>query len=613
MRRLFRLRLPLALTVAVAVQGVALAAGFVYIGSPLFPRPGWAAPATVGFILTYLLLTAAIGLGMCVVRVSPRSLRRRPTPPPPAGRERLASAPRVSGRGQGAWRFRRMDVVAHPASRRATGASLPPRALAVGLLYAALVLLAGGTHLGTRSGFWASSVPRMESDPSTGDGHVMWLEGVPLQEDSGPFLFGVEAMLGRVPAAEVDGIGRSGRVAYPFLASLIAPIASAGGSLYAGFALLNLALWWGGALAIYDLARRALRAEWIGVVAGVLVATGIGFTFAVGTPMSVVAAYGSVPIVLWVMDRLGVLTARSRITDDVLVACLAAGAGMLNSLLPFFLVFGVCYFAGRCDLRRLVLWAAVLGAIGQLWNVWLGWIGPRSWQVGLSGLRSALAVAVVVALLVGLTRLPRRWGEALVAAAVLAVVGVGVLVAVVLPGRFMSAGTIALAGLHIPEHITALVLPRIMGGGSTDVSALLEGLRLGALDLEIASAFPGPVLWLAAVGLPRLPQRWRDWAFAIIISAALTTFVQDTVTNAPHPRLMFLAYTGIYFLAAHGIANLYRLLSTAGGRIPWLSPSAARVVALTGVAVCLAAAIVPGQASLWGDWSFELMFHFQNV
>jgi hypothetical protein len=611
MRALFRLRLPLSLTVGVVVQGIAIAAGFVYVGSPLFPRPGWAAPATVSVLLSYLLITAAITLWMCVSRISPRRFGRM-TAPVAAGRAprpvTSASAEPITGA-----RFRRMSVQPQPGARRAIGNSVPLRQVAVGAGFAALVLLAGGTHLGQRSGFWASSIPRMESDPSTGDGHVMWLEGIPLQEDSAPFLFGVEAMSGRVPASEIAVIGRSGRVAYSFLVSLIAPVTAAAGSMYTGFVLLNLLMWWGGAVAIYDLARRAMHAEWVGVVAGVLVATGIGFTFAAGTPMSVVAAYGSVPIVLWVMDRFGVLTARSRLTDDVLVAFLAAGAGMLNSLLPFFLCFGACYFAGRCDLRRLVLWAAILGAIGQLWNVWLGWIGPRSWQVGLNSLRSVLVVLVVVLLLFGLTRLPRRLGEAIVAMAVLALVAIALLLAVVLPGRLMTAGTVALAGLHIPEHITALVLPKVMGGGSTNWMELLTGLRLGALDLEVASAFPGPVLWLAAAGMPRLPQRWRDWAFAIIISAALTTFVQDTVTSAPHPRLMYLAYAGVYFLAAHGVANLYRLLSTAGGRVPWLSPSAARVVALTGVAVCLAAAIVPGQASLWGDWSFELMFHFQNV
>jgi hypothetical protein len=171
---------------------------------------------------------------------------------------------------------------------------------------------------------------------------------------------------------------------------------------------------------------------------------------------------------------------------------------------------------------------------------------------------------------------------------------------------------VVIAGLQLPEYIAGRVVPRFMGAGWGSWAQVQEGLRQGALDMNVASAFPGPVLWLAAAGLPRLPQRWRDWAFAVIVSGGVTTFVMDTVTSEPHPRLMYLAYPGVYLLAANGVVNLYRLLAGAGLRWPWLPPRIARGVALAAVVVCVGASFLPGQASLWGDWSYDLMFHFRN-
>jgi hypothetical protein len=144
-------------------------------------------------------------------------------------------------------------------------------------------------------------------------------------------------------------------------------------------------------------------------------------------------------------------------------------------------------------------------------------------------------------------------------------------------------------------------------------SEIQDSLRLGALDLNVASAFPGPVLWLAASGVARLPQRWRDWAFAVIVSAGVTTFVMDTLTAEPHTRLMFLAYPGVYLLGANGLLNLYRLLAGAARRLPVLSPRAASGVAVAAVVVLVVLAAAPAQASLWGDWSYDLMFHFRGI
>jgi hypothetical protein len=188
-----------------------------------------------------------------------------------AGGNGAAVALRSPGRFQ-RWRLERSQ---HTGLVRASKPALRRVAVAAGL--AAVVLLVGGAHLGERSGFWATSQPRREADPSTGDGHVIWLEGHPLQEDSGTFISGIEVMTGRLPATAITGYARSGRTAYPFLVSLLTSVTGSAGSVYAGFVAVNFLFWWGGSLALYALARKATGSEWAGIAAGAMVATGIGF------------------------------------------------------------------------------------------------------------------------------------------------------------------------------------------------------------------------------------------------------------------------------------------------------------------------------------------------
>jgi hypothetical protein len=622
MRRLLRLRFPLALTVAALVQGIALAAGAEYLPRPFLPSPGWVSPVVVALMAAYLALTGVIGLWVCVARLAAWRAGWG------AGRRTVDAVavtgpvkPRESADGPGApgpdgalagRRFWRLKL-ARPDEGARLRASIPWRVVVAACLGVA-VLLAGATHLGERSGFWATSVPRWENDPSTADGEVLWLDGQPQQQDSGPFLSGLEVMTGRESADAISGYARSGRTAYPFLVGLAAPVTGVAGSVYGAFVLVNLLLWWGGAVAVCDLTRRAAGSTWAGLVAGIFVATGIGFTFAAGTAMSTAAAYGAVPIVLWVMDRLGVLTARSRLTDDVLTGCLASGAGLLNSLAPFFLVFGAAYYLGRSELRRLLLWAGLVLALGQAWSLWLGWAGrPAESPFFVGNVGAALAMLAGLLALVGLVRLPRRLGEGIVAGAVLGCTGLALLLLRLAPGQVRGAASLAVASLHLPEYIAARVLPMVLGTGSVSWIDALDDLRRGALDWDVLAAFPGPILLLAVLGLPRLPQRWRDWSLAIVISAGLTTFVMDAVTSSPHPRLMYLAYPGIYLLAAHGVANVYRFVADAFPRWRWLPAPVARGVAVAVVLACVVASAVPGQASLWGDWSHDLVFHFRNV
>ena len=186
-------------------------------------------------------------------------------------------------------RFQRWRLERSPQTGLA-GASRPAlRRVAVAAGLAVVVLLVGGAHLGERSGRWATSQPRREADPSTADGHVIWLEGQPLQEDLGTFISGVEVMTGRLPTEAITGYARSGRTAYPFLVSLLTSVTGSAGSVYAGF-VASISLLVGRGVALYALARQATGSEGAGIAAGAMVATGIGFAFATGATMSTVAA-----------------------------------------------------------------------------------------------------------------------------------------------------------------------------------------------------------------------------------------------------------------------------------------------------------------------------------
>jgi hypothetical protein len=476
-----------------------------------------------------------------------------------------------------------------------------------------VVLLEGVAHVGERSGSWATSVPRSERYERTADGYVEWLDGVPVQEDSSTFIQALGVMTGREPASAITGYARSGRTAYAFLVGLVASLTGELGSVYAGFVLINLLLWWGAAMAVYDLGRRWLRSWWAGLAAGLLTATGLGFTYMAGNAMSTAAAYGAVPLVLWTMERLRVFTPRSRWTDDALTGVLAAGAGLLNSQAPFFLVFGATFYAGRAELHRLLLWAVLVVGVGEAWGEVLKWTGrPPSAPASAGDLAVGPALVGAIVLLSALARSPRWFGERLVGGGVvLLAIGMVALFRVA-PARALGVLDVALSGLHLPDYLTGpgAVLATVSGGTTGGGAAMLDLVRRNAMDLNLVAAFPVPVLLLAVAGLWRMPRRGLSWCAAVVASAFLVTLLMNAVTNAPHPRLAYVAFPGIYLLAAHGLQNVYRLALRAGDRVVGRGTAPRRVIAVAVLGACLVAAAAPSNASLWGDRYYDDAFHY---
>ena len=256
----------------------------------------------------------------------------------------------------------------------------PPRFVISGaglaaLLLGLLVLVEGAGHVGGGSGGWATGRPASESDKSTADGYVAWVEGRPVQAETLYTWDQVSALSQRTadsgarfqdPASIASS--RTGHAAYAFLVTLVTRLTSLLGSAFAAYLVVNLLCWWIGALAIFDLARRATGSWWTGLLAGALAGTGLGFTWMVGLPYSAVASYAGVAVVLWLIERLRPFDAGTPIRDLVLTGTIAAATGLLYGLLIFMAGAIVAAFVGRTDLRRLVLWCALVLGIGQVWS-----------------------------------------------------------------------------------------------------------------------------------------------------------------------------------------------------------------------------------------------------
>ncbi|MDQ3702253.1 MAG: hypothetical protein M3442_15230, partial [Chloroflexota bacterium] len=277
---------------------------------------------------------------------------------------------------------------------------------------------------------------------------------------------------------------------------------------------------------------------------------------------------------------------------------------LLNSLAPFYLGFALFAYVGRTPLHRLLLWAATVLGVGVAWDRTLHLAGdvPRLGPDGAGQVMAGLvAVAPLVVCLAGAATfacLPRRWGEWLVGSgAVLGLVGgIALLSQPQLTTRLAMA---TLSSLHLPDY---LLMQGVTLGGQLHTSwgAVAGALRQGAFSDNVLAAFPPVVLLPALVGAIRLPRRWREWALAVAMSAALVTFVMNSVTGTHHPRILFIAYPAIYLLAASGLRNLF------DGAARYVN----RPLAIAVVAFVVLATAVPANASLWGDWSYANRFHF---
>ncbi len=427
-----------------------------------------------------------------------------------------------------------------------------PWLVALAMLCAAQLL----SHSGSRNGFLQSSRPLYSvNDTLPADGYVSWVGTVPVLHDADGVLTVVAFFLGGREAKDTGILDR--RAAYAYLASLAVPFAGA----YGGFLLLNLLFWWGAAGAAYWLVQRRWRDEPLALGTSFLVATGNGFLFMAGVPMSYLAAYACAMLLLALGEWLEAFS-RPR-----LGAWLVLGWGAGVAATVYFTHFVILTFWWLFGLRR-VPWRYLLAATAVALGIsWL-WEGYGRSLVGL-GFTTDNSGLIGDSL--------SRWL------------------------RHLRA--------PFPELLTYLRGGPLAGAAATRAT--------------LAGAFP-PLWWiLAGVGLLGSSRADREWALAVAMGALLPTLI--LLSLLPLPRLAYYMYPAMSLMAARGalhlgtvVARLTERLSgsavSPAGSAPPAAPALAlrlaSLVAPATVGAALGALALLSNLDLLGFQELNVQFHF---
>jgi|GEM_PF-707711 len=475
------------------------------------------------------------------------------------------------------------------------------------LCLAALVALEGASHLGENSGAWRTSRPVDERDNASADGHVFFIDGQPVQEDSQFFIGGAGILTGRLSPDLYSGWIRSGRGAYVFLVGLVARVTAPFGTTYPAFVAVNLLAWLGATLALYDLGRVACRSVWGGLLAGALTATGIGFTFTAGAAVANVAGYGAVAVVFWLMWRLRALLPGSGLREDLIAGSVAGTLALVNSLTPVFLLFVGMYYVGRAELRRILTWVSGLAVVVVIWGRLLD-LAARgdAVYVTVSEVAHVLAPVLALAVLCALIHRAGQWVNRVIAIVALASLGSLASVSWLAPSAMQGPLDRLYTVAHLPEYL-------LDAGGALGVFKVLftpspeAAWQFGA---NVFAAFPAGIWALAALGAFGIPRRWVEWCAAAAVSSGLVTFGMNALSASNHPRLMYLAFPGVYILAAGGLLIVYRLVACTAGSL-WPFGRFMPMVAGAVVVLCLVIATsIPANAGLMGNSWFDEQFHW---
>ena len=231
------------------------------------------------------------------------------------------------------------------------------------LLFTVLVGAQTAARTGDFAGFVDSTKPvRIPGQTfTTADGYVLFWDGIPVNGDATSFLFLTRFMQGQ-QGPENTGIYdlRAGYAYVGALASLLL-------GHYRTFVALNALAWLGAALAMYWLGERLLNSRLAAWTAGTLTATGLGFSFMVGTPVSTLLGFASVAVILAFVEWVGLFQPPFRWRDWLHTSWLIAAVSMIYPAYLVLLTIVGLYGLRRAPfVRLLVLGAATLG-LAQAW------------------------------------------------------------------------------------------------------------------------------------------------------------------------------------------------------------------------------------------------------
>lgn len=344
------------------------------------------------------------------------------------------------------------------------------------------------SHTGRRSGFLESSRPvHSVNELLPGDGYVSWVGTVPVLHDADGLLTLTALFLGdRGP--EATGI-LDRRAAYAYLASLMIPSTGA----YTGFMLVNWIFWWAGAASMYWFVGQRWRSERLAVAVSFLVATGNGFVFMAGVPMSYLPAYASVAIILALSEWLGAFDRHPTLRVWLLLGWAAGVASTIYFAHIPLLIFWWVYGARR------IPWRCLVAATFLVLGISLGWELVGRTLVGLE-FTTDNSSAIDSSLRGWLSTVLRPWHEMLI----------------------------------------------YLRGGPVAGAAAIRGTLL--------SAFPYPWWALASLGFITSPPEDRTWALALVMAGLVPAIV--ILSLLPLPRGAFYMYPAVYFMAARGALRL---------------------------------------------------------
>ena len=225
-----------------------------------------------------------------------------------------------------------------------------------------LVLVQTVTHLDDRAPYLYMTTPPFPVGAGTGaDGYLVWLEGHPVYEESWQFAQQTAVYTG-ADASLTTG-DHDARAAYSYLNALLAPPMG----YFGAFVVLNACWWLAAALATWYLAHTLLGREPVAFAAGALTASGQGFVFMAGTPMSYVAGYAWAAILLALAARWQLFGWRSSGTRWLMWGWVCGVSGLFYFTHVVTIAVAWVFGLRRTPLRSLAAATAVALAVPALW------------------------------------------------------------------------------------------------------------------------------------------------------------------------------------------------------------------------------------------------------
>lgn len=231
------------------------------------------------------------------------------------------------------------------------------------LLFAVLIGAQTAARTGEFGGFVDSTKParRPGQTFTTADGYVRFWDGVPVNGDALSFLALTRFMQGQ-RGSEGTGI-YDRRAGYSYLGALTSLLIGH----YQSFVALNALAWLGAALAMYWLGGRLLGNRLAAWTAGTLTATGQGFSFMVGTPVSTLLGFASVALVLAFVEWSGLLLPPFRWRDWLHTGWFIAAVSLIYPVYLVLLAFVWLYGLRQVPFTRLLGLTALVLGLAQVW------------------------------------------------------------------------------------------------------------------------------------------------------------------------------------------------------------------------------------------------------